>query len=234
MQHKIVSKDKWLSARKEFLLKEKQFTKQRDELSRQRRQLPYCKIDKAYVFDGATGKKSLSDLFEEKSQLIVYHFMYGPDWEEGCPSCSFFVDNFDGIKVHLAHRDTNLVVIAKAPYKTLSAYRSRMGWSLDWYSANSTDFNEDFKVTFSPQEVENKQIVYNYRQGGFNGEQAPGVSVFLKGENGEIFHTYSCFARGLDMLNGAYQFLDITAKGRDEAELPFTMAWLRRHDQYED
>ncbi len=233
MHQKIVSPQEWLTAREEFLVKEKAFTKARDELSRQRRDLPCVRVEKDYVFEGADGSRSMADLFNGKDQLIVYHFMLGPDWEEGCTACSFWADSFEGIEVHLAHRDVSLVVVADAPQAKLAAYKKRMGWTTPWFSANGTGFNRDFQVAFTPEELEAKNAYYNYRNGPFPVNQAPGISVFLKDDNGNTYHTYSCYSRGLDMLNGAYHYLDLTPKGRDEADLSFSMAWLRRHDQYE-
>ena len=229
--HKIVSNEEWLAARKGFLAKEKEFTRLRDELSRQRRELPWVKVEKTYVFDGPNGKESLSDLFAGRGQLIVYHFMFGPDWNEGCPSCSFWADNYDGIVVHLQHRDVSLVAISRAPLEKLEAYKKRMGWSFEWVSSFHNDFNRDYQVSFTPKEQ--KTAVYNYKPEGFGSSEAPGISVFAKGEDGQIFHTYSCYARGLDAFNGAYQLLDIVPKGRDEQGLPYPMAWVRRHDKYE-
>lgn len=228
--HKIVSNKEWLAARKGFLAKEKEFTKARDELSRQRRELPWVKVDKSYVFDGPSGKESLSDLFAGRGQLIVYHFMFGPDWNEGCPSCSFWADNYNGVAVHLAHRDVSLVAISRAPLEKLEAYRKRMGWSFKWVSSASNDFNRDYHVSFTPEEQ--GTAVYNYAAGGFGSSEAPGASVFAKDDAGGVFHTYSCYARGLDALNGAYQLLDLVPKGRDEQGLPYPMAWVRRHDKY--
>ncbi len=234
MQQNIVSRNEWLIARQEFLIKEKDFTKARDKLSRQRRDLPCVRLGKDYMFEGSKGPQTMVELFNGKSQLIVYHFMLGPDWEEGCTSCSFWVDNFEGIDVHLAHRDVSLVVIADAPQEKLSAYKKRMGWTTPWVSAGGSDFNKDFHVAFTAEELASKNVFYNYRNAPFPVDQAPGISVFLKDDKGDIYHTYSCYARGLDMLNGAYHYLDLTPKGRDEDDLSFTMAWLRRHDQYED
>ena len=227
-----VSRDEWTAARKGHLAREKEFTQLRDNLSRQRRELPWVKVDEQYIFDGADGKESLADLFEGRSQLIVYHFMYGPDWEEGCPSCSFWADNFDNIDTHLANRDITLIAVARAGLVTLEAYKKRMGWSFKWVSSFGNDFNRDYHVSFSAEEMEKGEMEYNFHNTSFPADEAPGISVFYKSEDGEIYHTYSCYARGLDMLNGAYHFMDLTPKGRDEDGLPFTMSWLRRHDQY--
>jgi predicted dithiol-disulfide oxidoreductase (DUF899 family) len=230
----IVSRDEWLEARRELLEEEKQFTRLRDQLSIKRRKLPWVKIDTEYLFDGTNGQQSLSDLFEEKSQLIIYHFMYGPDWQEGCPSCSFWADNFNGIDIHLGHRDANLVVISRASLNTLEAYKKRMGWSFKWLSSLGSDFNYDYQVSFTADELEKGEMFYNYSMGSFPADEAPGISVFYKNSEGDVFHSYSCYARGLDMLNGAYHYMDLLPKGRDEDDLDFTMAWLRRQDQYED
>jgi len=229
----IVSRDEWIDARKRHLVKEKEFTRLRDELSRKRGELPWVKVEKRYVFDGPNGKETLADLFDGRSQLIVYHFMFGPDWEEGCKSCSFWADNFNGIGVHLRHRDVTLVAGSRAPLAKLEAFRKRMGWGFKWVSSFSSDFNRDFQVSFTPEEMK-REVYYNYGMQKFPSEEAPGISVFYKDAKGEVFHTYSCYARGLDMLNGAYHYLDLVPKGRDEGELRFSMEWVRHHDRYED
>jgi predicted dithiol-disulfide oxidoreductase (DUF899 family) len=231
MQHQIASRDEWLAARKALLAKEKAFTKARDALSQERRRLPWLKVDKTYVFEGPGGKETLADLFAGCSQLLVYHFMFGPDWNEGCPSCSFWADNYNGAVVHLRHRDVTLVAISRAPLEKLESYRKRMGWSFKWLSSYGNDFNRDYQVSFTPEEQ--KTAIYNYEASGFGSSEAPGVSVFSRGADGQVFHTYSCYARGLDMLNGAYHLLDLVPKGRGEQGLPFPMAWVRRHDQYD-
>jgi predicted dithiol-disulfide oxidoreductase (DUF899 family) len=232
-QHRVVSRDEWLAARTQHLAKEKEFTRLRDELSRARRELPWARVDKEYAFDTTTGPKSLADLFEGRSQLIVYHFMFGPDWSEGCPSCSFWADNFAGAIVHLNHRDVTMIAISRAPLEKLLAYRERMGWRFEWVSSFGNDFNRDFGVTFSPEQIAQGAAAYNFGTTKFSGEEAPGISVFQRSGD-EVFHTYSCYARGLDILNGAYHYLDLVPKGRDESDLPYTMAWLRRHDKYDD
>jgi predicted dithiol-disulfide oxidoreductase (DUF899 family) len=231
MPHQIVSRDEWLAARKALLTKEKAFTKERDALSQERRRLPWVKVDKTYVFEGPVGKETLADLFAGRNQLLVYHFMFGPDWKEGCPSCSFWADNYNSTEVHLSHRDVSLVAISRAPLAKLDNYRKRMGWSFKWMSSFGNDFNRDYHVSFTPEEQ--KTAVYNYKAVGFGSSEAPGVSVFSKGADDQIFHTYSCYARGLDMLNGAYHLLDLVPKGRDEQGLSYPMAWVRRRDQYE-
>jgi len=230
---RVVSREAWLAARQEFMVREKEFTRLRDQLSQARRELPWVRVEKEYRFDGPGGEESLRDLFAGRSQLVVYHFMYGPDWDEGCPSCSFWADNFDGIDIHLAHRDISLVTVSRAPLATLEAYRKRMGWDFKWVSSLGNDFNFDYQVSFTTESLEQGKPNYNFGTVPFDGEEAPGISVFAKNELGELFHTYSCYARGLDMLNGAYHYMDLVPKGRDEDSLPYTMAWLHRHDQYD-
>lgn len=232
--HKVVSREEWLEARKAHLAKEKDFTRLRDELSRQRRELPWVRVEKRYVFDGPGGKETLADLFGGRSQLIVYHFMFGPGWEQGCPSCSFLSDHIDGALVHLAHRDVTLVAVSRAPLSQIEAFKKRMGWRFKWVSSSGSDFNYDYHVSFTKEEMAKGKVYYNYDLGEFDGEEAPGTSVFYKDGTGAIFHTYSSYARGLDMLVGAYNYLDLVPKGRDEAELPWTMAWVRHHDRYDD
>jgi predicted dithiol-disulfide oxidoreductase (DUF899 family) len=232
--HRVVSHEEWIAARRQHLAREKELTRLRDELSRERRELPWEKVDKPYAFDGPAGRESLADLFAGRSQLIVQHFMFDPSWEEGCKSCSFWVDNFDGIVVHLNHRDTSLVLVSRAPLATLEAYRRRMGWRVKWVSSLNTDFNRDYHVTFTPEELQTHQAYYNYTNGGFPVAEAPGISVFSRDADGAIYHTYSCYARGLDMLNGAYHLMDLLPRGRDEAGLAHSMEWLRHHDRYED
>lgn len=233
-KQKVVSRNEWLEARKELLAREKEFTRLRDQLSQTRRELPWVMVDKAYLFDGPEGKETLSDLFEGRSQLVVYHFMFGPDWEEGCPSCSFWADSFNGTVIHLNHRDISLIAVSRAPIEKLEAYKKRMGWGFKWVSSLGNDFNRDYQVSFTQDEMEKGVMIYNFRETNFPISEAPGVSVFYKNEQGEVFHTYSCYARGLDMLNGAYHCMDLVPKGRDEEGLPYTMAWVRRHDQYDD
>ena len=231
-QREIVSPAEWLIARKDLLTREKEFTRQRDALSAARRQLPMLKIDKEYVFDGPEGKETLADLFGGRSQLIVYHFMFGPDWEEGCKSCSYLADHFDGANWHLPHRDVSFVAISRAPLSKLESYKKRMGWRFKWLSSQRNDFNFDYHVSFTKEDEKKNKVCYNYEVGEFISDELPGLSVFYKDENGDIFHTYSTYARGLDSLVGAYNFLDLVPKGRDEDGLDFTMDWVRRHDQY--
>lgn len=230
---KVVSPAEWLAARKEFLIKEKEFTRLRDELSRQRRELPWEKIENQYVFDSPRGKERLADLFDGKSQLIIYHFMLGPDWKEGCPSCSFLADHFDGSLPHLNARDVNLVAVSRAPIPQIEAFKKRMGWHFKWVSSYGNDFNRDYQVTFTKNEIAAGKTHYNYDMTDrFRSEERPGASVFYKDGSGDIFHTYSTYARGLDLLLGAYNWIDLTPKGRDEAGLTFPMAWVRHHDKY--
>jgi len=232
--HKVVSHDAWLAARKAFLAREKEFTRLRDQLSAERRALPWEKVEKTYHFTGPNGEATLSDLFAGKSQLVVYHFMLGPDWAEGCKSCSFWADNFDGIGVHLKHRDVSFLAVSRAPLAKLLDYQRRMGWSFPWVSSFGSDFNFDFQVSFTPQQLAAGEAYHNYESHPNTMSELAGFSVFFKDEAGAIFHTYSTYARGLDMLNGAYHILDLVPKGRDEAELKSPMEWLRLHDQYED
>ena len=210
---KVVSKDEWIEARKRLLTKEKEFTRLRDQLSQQRRDLPWEAVNREYVFEGPNGKQTLPDLFDGRSQLIVYHFMFGPGWEAGCPHCSFWADNFNDIIVHLNQRDVTMIAVSRAPYSQLAAYKKRMGWSFNWISSSETDFNFDYHVSFTPEEM------------------AKNV-VFYKDPTGRVFHTYSAYARGIDMLNTAYHYLDLAPKGRDEAGHDFTQFWVRRHDEY--
>ena len=228
--HQVVPHEQWLEARKAFLAQEKAFTRERDRLSQARRDLPWERVDKDYVFDGPAGKQTLAQLFGSSSQLVVYHFMYDPEWDEGCKSCSFWADNFNGIPIHLRARDTAFVAVSRAPLLKLEAYRKRMGWSFTWLSSSDSDFNRDFGVEFTEEEVEKKGADYNYTVQDPFDTQREGVSVFYKDESGAVYHTYSAYARGIDLLNGAYNYIDLTPKGRDEGE--GNMAWLRRHDEY--
>jgi predicted dithiol-disulfide oxidoreductase (DUF899 family) len=231
--HKIVSQAEWATARLQHLAKEKELTRLRDELSRERRELPWVRIEQRYTFDGPDGKKTLAELFAGRSQLIVYHFMFDPGWQAGCKSCSFWADNFDRIIVHLNHRDVTMVAISSAPIAKLEAYKRRMGWHFDWLSAAGSDFNRDFHVTHNADELAAGEVYYNFRRQKPFGPEAPGISVFYQDTAGAVFHTYSCYARGLDMLNGAYHYLDLVPKGRDEATLRHHSDWLRRRDEYE-
>jgi predicted dithiol-disulfide oxidoreductase (DUF899 family) len=233
-KERVVSRADWLAARKELLAKEKEFSRLRDELSQKRRELPWEKVEKSYVFDGPKGKESLGDLFNGKSQLIIYHFMLGPGWKEGCPSCSFLADTFDGAAIHLPQRDTSFAVVSRATLPEIEAFRKRMGWRFKWVSSFDNDFNFDYHVSFSKEDKAKGKIYYNYGMMEFPSEEAPGASVFYKNQAGEIFHTYSTYARGLDQMIGTYNWLDLTSKGRDEDGFTHSMAWVRHHDRYID
>ncbi len=218
MNHRVVSSEEWGGARRQLLAKEKEFTRLRDQLSEQRRDLPWERVDKGYVLEGPNGKETLPELFAGRSQLIVYHFMFGPSWDEGCKSCSFWADNFNGIIVHLNQRDVTMVAISRAPFAKLDAFRKRMGWSFKWLSSFDSDFNRDYHVSFTEAE---------------QATEAVGISVFHKDASEHVFHTYSCYARGVDAMNGAYQYLDLVPKGRDEGDQkPHPQAWVRHHDKY--
>lgn len=230
--HRILSHEEWIEARKELLIKEKEFTRLRDELSRQRRALPWERVDQQYVFDGPNGKETLAQLFDGASQLIVYHFMFNPDWDAGCPHCSFWADNFDRIPIHLKHRDISFVAISRASYDKLAAYQKRMGWSFKWMSSSGNDFNYDYFASFTPDEVKNGTHFYNYGRRKPGGEDVVGISVFARDEEDGVFHTYSTYSRGVDMLNGAYHYIDLTPKGRDEVGHANPQFWVRRHDEY--
>ena len=232
-QPNVVSQTEWEAARKDLLTKEKEFTRQRDALSAARRKLPWVKVEKEYIFDTPDGKRSLADLFNGRHQLVVYHFMFGPDWEEGCRLCSYLADHFDGPAVHLAHRDVNFLVVSRAPLAQIEAFKKRMGWRFNWVSSHGNDFNHDYHVSFTKAEKAAGKVYYNYQMTDFPSEEAPGASVFYKDEKGGIFHTYSTYGRGLDILIGTYNFLDLVPKGRDEEGLKHTMAWVRHHDKYQ-
>lgn len=231
--HKIASKSQWLQARKAFLAKEKEFTRLRDELSKQRRELPWVKVDKDYTFDGPQGKVTLADLFEGRSQLIVYHFMFDPKWSQGCKSCSFIADHYNPAIIHLNHRDVSMVTISRAPLNKLLDFQKRMGWTFNWVSSFENDFNRDFGVAFTEEDRSSGLAVYNYVSKPYHISELPGMSVFFKDEDGTIYHTYSTYARGLDIFLGTYNLLDIVPKGRDEEGMR-GMDWLRHHDRYDD
>lgn len=230
----VVDRDAWVAARLAHLEQEKVFTRQRDELSRQRRELPWLEITEDYRFEGPDGSKTLADLFEGRGQLLVNHFMMGPGWEEGCPSCSFWADNYSGTEMHLAARDTTLVAISRATLPEIEKYKTRMGWGFPWYSSSESSFNFDMGVSFTEEQMAGSEPLYNYRTQQAFGDESPGISIFARSDDGRIFLTYQTFSRGLDMLNGTYHMLDLTPKGRDEQDLPYGMAWLHRHDQYPD
>jgi predicted dithiol-disulfide oxidoreductase (DUF899 family) len=232
MSHTIVSQNEWLEARKSLLAREKEFTRARDALSAKRREMPWVKVDKPYVFDGPDGRETLADLFGGHSQLIVYHFMLSPGWVQGCPSCSYLADHFDGVIPHLAQRDVAMLAVSRAPLVEIEAYKKRMGWQFEWMSSNGNDFNHDFGVSFDKNDVGKDDKIYNFGMSKTFGEEMPGLSVFAKdGDN--IYRTYSTYARGLDIIVGTYNLLDMVPKGRDEDSLPWSMAWVKRHDEYE-
>ena len=232
MAHKVVAREEWLAARKELLDREKELSRLRDDLSRRRRELPWERVEKEYVFDGPGGKETLVDLFDGRNQLIVYHFMFDPDWSEGCKSCSFIADHYNPSIVHLEHRDVAMVTVSRAPLPKLEAFKKRMGWSFKWVSSFGSDFNWDYHVSFRPEDVEKGRVYYNYAVRSFPAAEGPGISVFRKDETGTVFHTYSSFARGLDMFITAYHLLDIVPKGRDEEGMRGGMGWVQRRDEY--
>jgi predicted dithiol-disulfide oxidoreductase (DUF899 family) len=232
--HRIVSQDEWIEARRQLLAQEKELTRLRDQLSASRRELPWVRVEKDYVFEGPNGKERLDELFDGKSQLIVQHFMFGPDWEAGCKSCSFWADNYNGIFVHLMHRDVAFVAVSRAPFQQIDAFKKRMGWTFKWISSAGSDFNHDYRVSFTPEEIAAGEVEYNYGRQRTSVTELPGTSVFYRDGRGAVFHTYSCYARGLDMMNAAYHYLDLVPMGRDEAGLSFSQAWVRHHDRYDD
>ena len=233
-QPRIVTRDEWVAARKELLVKEKALTDARDALASERRQLPMVKVEKSYIFDTPSGRKTLAELFNGRSQLMIYHFMMGPDWAEGCPSCSFLADSIDGTTIHLAHRDVTLMAVSRAPLANIQAFKQRMGWKFPWASSFGSDFNRDFGVSFTEEDLASGNALYNYEPIRYPLDEAPGLSVFLETASGEVFHTYSTYARGGEAFIGTYHYLDFAPKGRDESGLAFTMAWLRHHDRYDD
>jgi predicted dithiol-disulfide oxidoreductase (DUF899 family) len=226
------NRDEWLAARKALLAEEKELLRKRDELSAKRRALPWVKVEEDYHFQGPDCEMTLADLFGDKSQLIVQHFMLGADWEEGCPSCSFWADGFNGTTEHIAHRDAAFVCVSNAPLVKIETYKKRMGWDFDWVSCQGSNFNYDYHASFTPEEMKKGKMEYNYRETSFPANEAPAVSIFAKDHAGNVYHTYSCYSRGLDNMNVTYQYLDLLPKGRDEDDLPHSMAWVKRHDQY--
>jgi predicted dithiol-disulfide oxidoreductase (DUF899 family) len=230
--HLIVSREEWLSARKALLIEEKKQTRARDELARQRRELPWVRIEKSYVFDGPNGRETLGDLFAGRSQLIVQHFMFGPDWEEGCVGCSFGADHVDAARQHFEQRDVSFVAVSRAHLRKLEAFKQRMGWRFKWVSSFGSDFNYDFGVSFTPEQMATGEVFYNYRMEKAESEELSGISVFYKDDKGDIFHTYSTYSRGDELVSTAYMYLDLLPKGRDEAGLPYPSSWWRHHDKY--
>ncbi|WGR94533.1 DUF899 domain-containing protein [Bradyrhizobium sp. ISRA443] len=232
-QHKIVSRNEWIEARKALMAREKELTRAREALSRERRELPWVKVDKDYVFDGPNGKVTLGDLFKSRPQLVVQHVMFAPEWDAACKSCSFWVDGFERMVPHLAARDTTMVAISRAPLAKLEAFKKRMGWTFDWVSSGNNDFNYDYGVSFTREQMDRGEAQYNFGTTPPYGDELPGISVFYRDETGDVFHTYSTFARGLDMMNAAYHYLDLTPLGRHEEGLPYPMNWVRLRDQYQ-
>jgi predicted dithiol-disulfide oxidoreductase (DUF899 family) len=232
-EHRVVSPQDWLAARRDLLAKEKEFNRLRDELSAERRELPWEKVEKDYVFDGTDGRETLPRLFDGRSQLVVYHFMFAPEWEGGCKSCSWWADNFERNVIHLAQRDVTMVAISRAPLAKLEAFKKRMGWTFKWLSAAGNDFAYDFHVSFRPEPGRPGEIDYNYRWRKSSMSDLPGISVFFRDDDGAIYHTYSTYERGVDMMNAGYHYLDLVPKGRDEDGLPHTQSWVRYRDSYE-
>ncbi|MDB5901418.1 MAG: thioredoxin [Betaproteobacteria bacterium] len=233
VNHAVVSRDLWIAERKTLLAREKELTRLRDEIARERRALPWERVGKNYVFDAPEGRRTLAELFEGRSQLLVQHFMFAPGWQQGCKSCSYMADHNDGANAHLAQRDVTLLAVSRAPLAEIERFRSRMGWQFKWVSSFANDFNRDFGVTFTPEEKARGEVYYNYAMQPFPQEEAPGISVFYKDDAGDVFHTYSTFGRGVEVMMGAYNLLDLTPKGRDEDHLSYTMEWVRHHDRYE-
>ena len=229
----VVTPSEWLEERKKLLKREKELTRLRDDVARERRALPAVEVTKAYEFDGPRGKSKLADLFAGRSQLVIYHFMFGPDWAEGCPSCSFVGDHLDGAVVHLGHRDVTLAAVSRAPYAKIAKFRQRMGWRFDWVSSHGSDFNFDFHVSYTPEQIASGAVEYNYATVSFPFDEAHGLSVFRKDDEGRVYHTYSSYGRGCESLLTTYSILDLVPKGRDEEGLAFSMAWLRHHDRYD-
>lgn len=233
MEREVVSHEEWLKARLELLAAEKEFTRQRDALTRHRMAMPWERVEKNYIFDTLDGRRALGELFEGRGQLLVQHFMFAPGWEQGCPSCSFMADHTDGMRAHLAHRDLTVVTVSRAPLAQIERFRSRMGWRFKWVSSQDSDFNHDFGVSFSPEEEATGEVYYNYRMQPFECEELPGISVFCKDDAGEVFHTYSTYRRGVEVMMGTYNLLDLAPKGRDERDVEHKMEWVRHHDRYE-
>jgi predicted dithiol-disulfide oxidoreductase (DUF899 family) len=231
--HPVASRDQWVAERKALLAREKELTRLRDQIARERRALPWVRIEKNYVFDTPEGKRTLADLFEGRRQLMVQHFMFAPEWEQGCKSCSYMADHNDGANMHLAQRDVTLLVVSRAPLAAIERFRQRMGWEFKWVSSHDSDFNRDFGVSFPPDDVARGEVYYNYVMQAFPQAEAPGISVFYKDDKGEVFHTYSTYGRGVEVMMGTYNLLDLTPKGRDEDHLTHTMEWVRHHDRYE-
>jgi predicted dithiol-disulfide oxidoreductase (DUF899 family) len=232
VNHPVVSKEQWVAERRKLLAREKELTHLRDQIARERRALPWERVQRNYVFDAPEGRRALSELFEGRRQLLVQHFMLGPGWEQGCPNCSYMADHIGGMKVHLEHRDVTLLVVSRAPLAEIERFRQRMGWDFKWVSANGNDFNYDFGVSFTPEEVAKGKLHYNYGEWPLASDEWPGISVFYKDDAGEVFHTYSTYGRGVEVMMGTYNMLDLMPKGRDE-DPGQGMEWVRHHDRYE-
>jgi predicted dithiol-disulfide oxidoreductase (DUF899 family) len=231
--HPVVSRNRWVAERKTLLTREKELTRLQDQIAEQRRALPWVRIDKHYVFETPEGPRALADLFAGRRQLIVQHFMLGPGWAQGCPSCSYMADHTDGMNVHLSQRDVTFVAVSRAPLPEIERFRRRMGWQFDWVSSHGSDFNFDFCVSFTPQQKAKGEASYNYAVRPYLHDELPGISVFFKDDEGDVFHTYSTFGRGVEAMMGTYDLLDLTPKGRDERDVPNKMEWVRHHDRYE-
>ena len=231
--HPVVSSERWLAARKTLLAREKEVMRLQDQLAGERRALPWVRVEKDYVFDGPDGRRTLAELFEGRRQLLVQHFMFGPGWEQGCPSCSYMADHIDGMQPHLARRDVSLLAVSRAPLAEIERFRRRMGWQFTWVSSHDSSFNYDFGVSFTPEQQATGEVPYNYTSQSFPQQEAPGISLFYKDDAGEIYHTYSTYGRGVEAMMGTYHLLDLAPLGRDEGRLPYTMAWVRHHDRYE-
>ena len=229
----VVSRDAWMVERKKLLAREKELAHLHDEIARERRALPWLRVEKSYVFDTRDGKRTLAELFEGRRQLLVQHFMFAPGWEQGCPSCSFMADHTDGMNVHLQHRDITFVAISRATLPEIEVFRERMGWRFNWVSSCGTDFNHDFGVSFTAEEQANNAVYYNYRVQPFECEELPGISVFYKDETDCVFHTYSTYGRGVEVMMGAYRMMDLAPRGRAERDVPHKMEWIRHHDRYD-
>jgi predicted dithiol-disulfide oxidoreductase (DUF899 family) len=233
-EHRVVTRNDWIAERKKLLAREKELTHLRDAIARERRALPWVRLAKRYVFDTPNGPSTLAELFEGRRQLLVQHFMFGPGWEQGCPSCSFMADHIDGMNVHLAHRDVRFVAISRAPLAEIERFRSRMGWRFNWVSSNGNDFNYDFGVSFTPEEQAKGEVYYNYEIRAFPTTEAPGISAFYKDDAGDVFHTYSTYGRGVEVMMGTYAVLDLMPEGRGERDVEYKMDWVRHHDRYGD
>ena len=231
--HRVVTRNEWIAERKSLLAREKELTRLRDQIALERRALPWVRMEKDYVFDTPAGPRRLAELFQGRRQVLVQHFMLGPGWEQGCKSCSFMADHLDGISLHLAQRDITLLAVSRAPLAEIEHFRQRMGWQFAWASSNGGEFNRDFQVSFGPEDRIDGEVYYNYHLTAFPANEAPGISIFVRNDAGEVFHSYSTFGRGVEVMMGAYNLIDLTPWGRQEQDLAQTMAWVRHHDRYE-